>query len=306
MDNTREFLKEFYTRCKIVGLEEVIVNNFKYIVENDKIIFLNYLGDKVIRLNVPDWFDEAAEDNNELNKCEVQELVFTERLKVINQCAFCSWYYLTEIVAPGVIEIKDKAFSNSQVLVKASFPCLRKIGNNAFAGCMCLSDIDLYNVTYLGARALSETSLSKINLHSLKFSGSFSLANCKFLRKVKLPAHDFKAGVGMFSGDINLESINAEMLQILPKQIFMDCKRLRFIHINSRMVALSAFSGCINLHQIKIYNNLYDISGSMLVKQSNGLEHKIISIRDFIDMLEDENKTLYQKHIEKLKKGRLI
>lgn len=208
VNEIREMLKRVYDRSLAFGLDKAEVDDFIYKVDNNEIILLNYIG-KEETLLVPDWFDAVEEDVSINEDCvfSVRQVFFTERVKRIGARAFCTWFNLTSISAPGVQVVEKSAFSSLEVLVEVEMPALKVVKRRAFEDCICLSEITTNNVEFLGVSALSNTSLRSIDLTSLVVAGRECLANNHVLKTVKLPNRKFEANAGMFKNCTNLENV---------------------------------------------------------------------------------------------------
>ncbi len=169
-----------------------------------------------------------------------------ERLEVIGDNAF----------APSTDENGDVMSASGATFVTFYAPALRVIGEYAFYGCIYLAEIDLSNVTEIGAGAFAIcTSLTSVTLSEtltelpdLAFYGCASLTeidlshivrfNYGALYLAQLPAHlelmsaEYIGSLAFIEQDAEdggihvLESVNAPNLTYLGDQAFVGCSLL--------------------------------------------------------------------------------
>ena len=307
IEETRTYLKEVYTRSQEFGIESVVVNGFVYKVEDDKIILLDYEGENVEKLVVLDWFDELNSRSEAVGK-NIKEVEFGEHLKVIGAYGMNTWYHLRKITAPGIEVVKDYAFYNNGNLQEVVMINLRHIGSNAFDACTGLSSITLEKVEVLEFRALADTGLISVNLPALKQCGGQALSDNRRLTKVKLPSHRFRPGYAMMTNCYRLsEVINSEVMEEIQPDTFRQCRNLHHMNLRARSIAPSAFNGCANLQTVRLYNNIVYVSQTALQRLNMDVpSNRKLPVAEFRERIQRERKTLYQKHIENIKKGRYL
>lgn len=301
-EDIREQLKDIYYRALLLGLDKVTVDNFTYKVSGDDIILLDYKGSDIY-LYVPDWFDGVAKSDtldSDSTIFEVKEIVLTKRVKIIYEDAFINWNLLCSIKAPGVEIVEKGAFCSSDVLVEVNMESLKRVGENAFAYCICLSLFDCKKIEYLEKRALSTTNLKFISLTNLKEAGSECLSDNSELRKVILPFRKFVAGEGMFRNCVKLNTINTINTDTIKKFMFKSCFQLARLNINASYISASAFDACDSLYQIKLNQRIYKLIPGVLDKLSLRNRSRILTIREFKSFLEKEEKE--RKTLERVDK----
>lgn len=303
---TRQHLIEFYERSIALGMEEVVLDDYIYKVDGEEIVFQGYVGEDE-KLIVPDWFDRVEVCDRHIN-AKVKEVEFGDAVKVIGKIALISWYHIERIKAPGVVCVCKDAFSGLTNLQTVEMENLEVIEDNAFLGCEKLKSITMDRVKIIGFRAMSETGLVSISLPSLEKARNQAFADNQYLTRVVLPVHRFKPSPFMFCECFMLsEVMNSEVMEIIPQSMFYNCKRLRQINLRARNIAVSAFEGCVELKHIRIYNRLVNVNQRALQKYSQSMPpNRMIPCSTYGDNVQQEHKTMYQQHIENIKKGRFL
>lgn len=316
IEETRQYLKEVYARSVSLGIEDVRVDNFRYRVCDEKIILLDYFGEEEEKLVVPDWFDEIAgylteERENEIECHEVRpalkEIVFGERLKAVHAYAFATMEYLRKITAPGVEIVYDFGFYCHQSIETIEMVNLREVGCHAFELCTQLRSITLNKVERIHHRGFTNAGLTSVNLPSLKDCDTEVFADNYNLTRATLPRHRIKGGAYMFMNCQRLLEVkNTEYLDLIPAGMFSHCEKLYQVNLRASFVAISAFCRCTNLKFIRIYNELVEVDGTKLDTRTNGgIYNDRLPIATFKQLIQREHKTIYQQHIENIKKGKL-
>lgn len=146
-------------------------------------------------------------------ECEVQEVVMTDGIAIIEADAF-----------KGCGDLKQVIFA----------PSVKEIGDGAFAGCKSLSMATLPPaIEQIGRFAFSGTGIKTLNIPSTVYwTGEGVYSNCVRLEKVSIPDNIISIPDRMFKDCTGLKAVN------LP-----DCVD---------QIGEEAFSGCIGLDSIVI------------------------------------------------------
>lgn len=153
-------------------------------------------------------------------ECEVQEVVMTDGIEIIEADAFKGCGDLKQVIfAPTVKEIGDGAFAGCRSLSMAALPStIEQIGRFTFSG-TGIKTLDLPNAVY--------------------WIGEGVFSGCTKLVKVKIPDNIISIPARMFKDCTGLREI------ILPECI--------------DSIGEEAFAGCISLNQITIPDSVRDI-----------------------------------------------
>lgn len=141
--------------------------------------------------------------------------------------------------------IGDNAFINDSTIISVKFGdrCI-SVGENAFKGCVSLSEINDDNVIEtIGSNAFESTNLNSVKFNKLNVVDDNAFNSCSNLTSVKMPkCTDINGGA------------------------FQNCTSLKEIEIpNVSLIGVSAFEGCINLKKVTnnvriatiVYNNAF-------------------------------------------------
>lgn len=145
---------------------------------------------------------------NAFEGSDVQEVVMTDGITVIEEAAFRNCCSLKQVIFAGSLrEVGDYAFCGCEQLVTAAFPSsLEQIGRHAFEG----------------------TALRQADLPgSLLWIGEGAFKECKRLSTVHLPEHLTEISKELFKGCGAIEKLElSENVQKIGKEAFADCNSL--------------------------------------------------------------------------------
>lgn len=162
-------------------------------------------------------------------ECEVQEVIMTDGIEIIEEGAF-----------KGCKELKQVIFPDT----------LREVGDSAFDGCGSLITAALpVGVEQLGRYAFSGTGLKSISIpQSVYWTGEGVYSNCKKLNNVALPDNIISIPNGLFCGCETLADIRLpETIDGIGESAFEGCSALQSITIpeSVRSIGEKAFA---NVH----------------------------------------------------------
>lgn len=150
---------------------------------------------------------------NSFAECEVQEVVMSEGISVIDEGAFKGCYDLKQAIFPfSLREIKDNAFSGCKELVTAALPvALEQIGKYAFAG----------------------TGFKKFSIpKSVYWIGEGAFSDCKRLNNIEIPDNIISIPDKLFKGCESLTDIRlSESIDSIGESAFEGCTSLQSIVI---------------------------------------------------------------------------
>ena len=136
---------------------------------------------------------------------------------------------------------------------------LRAVGIGAFSGCTQLADIDLSNVTPMGAWAFQNCGLTSVSLHdSLAEIPGNAFYGCTGLASIAIPASVTSIGNSAFFSCTSLrEIIIPASVASIGNSAFMNTG-LTAVTVPSTVTSLgtSVFSGCIELASAEIRANI--------------------------------------------------
>lgn len=160
-------------------------------------------------------------------ECEVQEVVMTDGIEVVEDSAF-----------KGCVNLKQVIFA----------PTVKEIGDHAFAGCGSLSMAAVpANLEQIGRYAFSGTGIKTINIPSTVYwTGEGVYSSCTKLTKVQIPDNIISIPDRMFKGCTNLsEVILPDCIDSIGKEAFAGCSSLKTITIPESVkdIGADAFSG---------------------------------------------------------------
>lgn len=175
--------------------------------------------------------------------CDVQEVVMTDGITVIEEGAFKNCKNLKQLILPGtLVEIGDAAFANCKSLTTAALPQkLAQIGKYAFMG----------------------TSLKQVDLpEALLWIGDGAYRNCSKLTGVRLPKTMETLPKELFKGCGSLKKINLpDSLTEIGAEAFAGCSSLLDVMVPESVtkIGTNAFAGM-------------DLSFSILCTQKSAAE----------------------------------
>lgn len=209
----------------------------------------------------------------------------------VNESAFRGTLDIPELVRYGkdgeiypVAEIAYKAFQNDLALTKVTIPSrMRKIGANAFDGCLGLNEIafagEPENLA-LGSFSFANTGLASLTLaKGVTSIGSNAFEDCVSLVSVSFPSSLTEIGLNAFAGCTSLSAVNipvsvnilgnkafegctslssvtiaANGISELKEGVFLNCTSLTALNIPQgvRTIGMDALRGCTNLSSVTI------------------------------------------------------
>ena len=166
----------------------------------------------------------------------------------------------------NVTKIADMAFAHNHDIVSIMVPpCVKEIGDYAFAWCHNLHAVTLENhgVQMIGERCfIGCDKLTQLYLgDNLTTIGEKAFAFCSSIRTLALPYGTRMVGHSAFEGCRSLETvILPETLNALPNNMFGACISLTSVSLSSltRSIGYYAFSYCRNLRHINVGNAMVD------------------------------------------------
>lgn len=154
----RQKFKDYYNRCISLGLD-CVIDNFKYVLHDDIIELVDYLGDEKAII-VEDGVDVLGK------KCFYKKSI-------------------EHVTLPSTVTyICNSAFRESSVktvILNTNLDVI--IDNNAFCDSL-LSNINLENVISIGFKAFTKTQIKFVDISKCKFIGKRAFDSCKMLDTV--------------------------------------------------------------------------------------------------------------------------
>ncbi len=183
--------------------------------------------------------------------------------------------FIKEVIIPeGVESIGPYAFAGLTALEKVVLPStLETIEYGAFFGCRNLEEIEgLEHVKLINKYAFQncniKTDLSLDNIHAI---GDYAFAGNTNLESIKLSKTVSSVGAYAFMGNTSLTNFDVSQSGNIKygPYVFLDCKALEEITINSSVIPAGAFYGCDNLTTLNIGKDVstigeYAISGTKI------------------------------------------
>ena len=172
----------------------------------------------------------------------------------------------TVIILDGVTSIGNYAFSGCNCLTDVTIPnSVTRIGSSAFSGCSGLSSITIPNsVTSIGSSAFYGCSgLTTITIpNSVTSIGSSAFSCCSGLTSIIIPNSVTSIGEWISYGCSNLTSITLpNSVTTIGNRAFRDCYSLTSITIPNSVTTIGnyAFENCSGLTSITIPNSVTTI-----------------------------------------------
>lgn len=227
--------------------------------------------DGVTTIAIPDSVTEIGE--GAFASLRITSVSLPSNLTVIPANAFAGTNLSSITIGAKIKEIGGGAFKNCAYLASVNFVSgteLVKIGDEAFSGCMTLSQITLPDgAAEMGSEVFANcTSLVNANLPSVTELGSSTFAGCNSLTTVAFGANATTAGsytftrVGFsftggaltyeFTGLPNLTSVALGNGTVsLGNGVFANCTALLQIDLkNVKEIGAYAFAGCTHLSSV--------------------------------------------------------
>lgn len=204
--------------------------------------------------------------------CALSEISFPDGLEEIGSSAFASTYY-----SIGNIKRSDQCFTKIEIPNS-----VKKIGQNAFNGCLKLRNITLPNeLEYMGASVFSETAWldsqpeGMVTLGNVLYEYKGDMAEGT---KIDIPASIGYLASGCFSGQQNLTEITiADGVKLIGNRIFSGCSSLTHVKLPSDLTEIPqyTFSACKSLVHIDIPSGVTEI-GECAFRNCSALEEIIL------------------------------
>ena len=177
------------------------------------IIRFTYTGEEIIpedathiivdAVFIPRW---AFQDHQ-----NIVEVICSEKVKWIKECAFENCPKLRRVIMPGVQLVEDAAFQQCEALTDVECGELKLVGEMAFSNCKSLGSISLPSATILGSDAFSgcEALVDVKCSNKLETLGVDIFYRCTSLERITIPLKDGLITVGdIFEGCGNLKHVD--------------------------------------------------------------------------------------------------
>jgi hypothetical protein len=154
----------------------------------------------------------------------------------------------------NIREIPKDAFKDKITILSVNFgENCKIIGEEAFSGCVSLSEINEKNVIKeIGSSTFANTNISSVKFNKLKTIGDAAFCNCKKLSNIEIPSCRTIPS-NAFEGCSSLNYINAEICLSVWESMFKDFTNLSYINLKyCNKIDNSAFEGCSSLNSINI------------------------------------------------------
>lgn len=227
-----------------------------------------YIGAYAFCLYTTDNSIEVTEDDYDKNKTPdgntaVTRIVIPDGVEEIQKYAFYNCPSLESVVIPDSVRfIREYAFYNDAKLKTVNLGNVEAIGAEAFSGCKSLGSADLKKAYAIDREAFKNcTSLTTLDITALRNTGDGAFRGTSGARSVVL-SENTKLSKYIFA-ESGLESViiyNKDT--IVPEYAFLNCKNLRSVTFNEKLVGIgaAAFKGCENLDSVDFKKNVETIS----------------------------------------------
>ena len=142
--------------------------------------------------------------------------------------------------------VNKYAFAGFEALTKISFANVTNIGENAFAGCTGLVEVNFgisANITIADNAFKGCNALAKISLEKVKSIGDYAFAGCSAITEVVTNAEAI--GNSAFADCTALVSVKGEAIKTIGVSAFAGCSKLATaIYPEAATVGAYAFQGC--------------------------------------------------------------
>lgn len=222
------------------------------------------------------------------NSCNNLQTIDISTVKSIGYSAFFDCQSIVNVDLKNCSSIAELAFNNCKSLAKVeNSSLLTSISQNAFAGCLKLTAIDLSNCTTIGQNAFSDcSSLQNVDLSRCKSYGGSAFVNCASITTVDLTAckamgtsvfrncSSLKKVIGLenftkiedftFYG-CNFSSVDLPICKNIGSHAFSYCNSLKSIKLpNCSELGNEAFLNCTSLNSIELPNCATVYGGSFM------------------------------------------
>lgn len=249
----------------------------------------------------------AFADNDFKNgSSTISEIIFTEDVKEIKDCAFIRCYNLKSVYGQNIETIGVAAFEDCKNLKTLILPNVKLIKENAFNGCSSLSCVRLGDCVDEN----NDDSLTTNN-HLIPtvippnvIVENFVFANCNSIyltqnnamlsfisdKHLEIPNGITKIREGALS-EMDFEDIKfSDDIVEIDENAFRDCKCLTSITFPNKLTKLgdSALMGCSNLKSISLPSTLTELSNGVFSECRGLIEIKQFSDEEFKQFSDEE------------------
>lgn len=145
--------------------------------------------------------------------------------------------------------IGDNAFMNQSTILSVKFGSqCTNVGENAFRGCVSLSEINGDNVIEtIGSSAFAVAALSSATFNKLSYLYQYAFKNCSYLEYISI-SNCNTIQTGTFQNCVSLSDVNIKNVLSIGEDAFAKCTALSNIDIpNCGDIGKNAFKECSNL-----------------------------------------------------------
>lgn len=156
-------------------------------------------------------------------------------------------------VPDDVTVITDGAFAGSRNLTNIDLRNVRYIGARAFQDCSNLESVEMDNVIAIGAGAFGFCrSLRNISAGSVTEIGEMAFMHCRMLDIPEIPHSLVSIGAAAFSHTA-VRKADLHWMTEIPRALFSCCTSLSCADISgAREIGEDAFAGCSSLSRVKM------------------------------------------------------
>ena len=216
---------------------------------------------------------------------EVYGLIITGTLNDEDMKYFARMEYLLSLDLSGTNIQNMYGCQNLKYLNKVILPAsATTIDENAFNGCIALTNINLSNVTTIKKNAFTSSGLTNLHLPKVTSISDYAFSYCRNLSTLSLPVTT-TIGNGSFQYCISLTNVHLPVVITIGNYAFADCISLCYVTMPLvTTIGNSAFS-LVDLYYYEVYNlGLKELDLSNVTSLGNsafcyctGLEKVILS-----------------------------
>lgn len=176
-----------------------------------------YASDMGIR--IPDYSSVGASDS---------VLIVDNGVRSIGEGAFAGSAFRRATLPPTLDSIGPYAFAHCAKLEYIELPrSVKYIGRNAFSGCTSLKSVGFNDgITHIGDEAFQSTAISEADLshcRSLSYLGGWAFTSCTELRSASLTSvQGLVLGEGIFMNCRRLSYVHAPSASLIPPYMFAE------------------------------------------------------------------------------------
>lgn len=204
--------------------------------------------------------------------CALSEISFPKGLEEIGEEAFASEYF-----SIGNIKRSDQSFTKIEIPNS-----VKRIGSDAFSGCLKLRNITLPNeLEYMGASVFSETAWLDSQPEGIVTLGNVLYeykGDMEEGTKITIPSHvKYIAGRAFYQLKNLAEVVISDGVKLIGEGIFSSCSSLTHIKLPSDLTAIpnGTFTACKSLVHIDIPSGVTEI-GERAFRNCSALEEIIL------------------------------